>query len=352
MDIEAILSSWFESIDDPEAFQEILAKRLIERYNNTEYGAGKNAIEEFPVADYNALKSYLNEVENGNINALLTEPPLFWAMTRGTTSKSKFIPITKTDLEEKMKCGPRVFCAYLLQKMRFDILGGTVLNLNFPSVLGKMKDGKEYGYSSGFYFKTHTAKYGIDIVPDQEKIDPLIGLSKKDWEDRFDLAYHEALGKNITMITGVTQVMTQFATFVKKKHGKYPKQLWDTNVLVCSSTAGINTKLKPALKALYGNVDILEVYGATEGIYGQQFDRPCVTPNYDIYYFEVEVKGKIKMLHEMKKREIGKLIISSSLFPRYKIGDLIKCNGSPYFTVIGRDRRFTVLRHYVESFFY
>ena len=169
MDVETILSPWFESIDDPVTFQEILAKRLIERYNNTEYGAGKNAIEEFPIVDYNALKPYLNEVENGNINALLSESPLFWAMTRGTTSKSKFIPITKTDLEEKMKCGPRVFCAYLLQKMRFDILGGTVLNLNFPSVLGKMKDGKEYGYSSGFYFKTHTAKYGIDIVPDQEK---------------------------------------------------------------------------------------------------------------------------------------------------------------------------------------
>ncbi|MCK4310646.1 MAG: GH3 auxin-responsive promoter family protein, partial [Methanomicrobia archaeon] len=83
MDIEEILSPWFESIDDPEAFQESLAQKLIERYSNTEYGAGKNAIEEFPVADYNILKPHLDEVENGNINALLQEPPLFWAMTRG-----------------------------------------------------------------------------------------------------------------------------------------------------------------------------------------------------------------------------------------------------------------------------
>jgi hypothetical protein len=352
MDIDALISQWLTSLENPEESQHVLKESLLTAYQKTVYGAEKSSLDEFPCVTYRELKPHLTEVENGKIVALLSEPPVFWAMTRGTTASSKFIPITQTDLEEKMRCGPRVFCAYLLRTMRVDILEGAVLNLNFPSVLGEMKDGKKYGYSSGLYFDAHTKKYGITVVPEQKKIDPLTGLSAEAWRARFDLAYREACTENVTMVTGVTQVMKQFAVYLKKTYGSYPKDLWDIAVLVCSSAAGINGKLMPMLKALYGDVDILEVYGATEGIYAQQYDRPCLTPNYDTYYFEVEVKNKIKMLHQMKKGERGTLIVSSSLFPRYRIGDLLTCNGGNYFTVIGRDKRFTVLRHYIDRLLY
>ena len=351
MDIEKIINPWIESIKDPELFQKNLLENLMSGYNKTDYGSGKRDIGEFPVTNYETLKPHLNEVERGNFKSLLPEPSMFWAMTRGTTGKSKYIPITKKDLEEKLKCGPRTIFNYVLRKNRYDILEGITLNLNFPSVVGKMKDGKDCGYSSGIYAKYNAEKSKLKMIPEQEKIDSIGGIKKKDWEKRFELAYKEALGKNIKMVIGVTQVMTHFAAYLKKKYKKYPKSFWDIDLLVCTSSVGINTKLKPALKGLYG-AEILEMYAATEGMYAQQLDRPYVTPNYDIYFFEVEVKNKIKMLYEMKKREIGKIIISSSLFPRYKIGDLIKCNGKNYFTAIGRDRRFTVLKHYVDSIFY
>jgi hypothetical protein len=55
----------------------------------------------------------------------------------------------------------------------------------------------------------------------------------------------------------------------------------------------------------------------------------------------------------MRKGEIGSLVVSSCLFPRYRIGDLIKCVGSNYnyYTVIGREKRFARIKHLFERIF-
>ena len=148
------------------------------------------------------------------------------------------------------------------------------------------------------------------------------------------------------MAIGVIQTMIHFASYLRKRKGIYPKDLWNIDVLVCTSLADIHTKHKMSLKGLYGDAAVTELYGATEGLYAQQLDdQPYVVPNYDTYFFEVETGGKVKMLHELKTGQHGNIIISSCLFPRYKIGDLIRCMGKDYYCIIGRDKRFTLIKH-------
>jgi hypothetical protein len=53
----------------------------------------------------------------------------------------------------------------------------------------------------------------------------------------------------------------------------------------------------------------------------------------------------MRMLHELKRGEWGKLIVSSCMFPRYAIGDLIESAGKNYFRVIGREKLSTVVEH-------
>jgi phenylacetate-coenzyme A ligase PaaK-like adenylate-forming protein len=109
---------------------------------------------------------------------------------------------------------------------------------------------------------------------------------------------------------------------------------------------GINTRYQSTLQALYGPVTIREIYGATEGMFGQQRDeRRAWVPNYDLFFFEVETRSGIKMLHEMRPGEMGSLIVSTAVLPRYKIGDLIRAFRRPYFRCIGRDRWWTPLRY-------
>ena len=116
--------------------------------------------------------------------------------------------------------------------------------------------------------------------------------------------------------------------------------------MTLGSLAGINTHYQPALSALYGDVAIREIYGATEGMFGQQMDeKRAWVPNYDLYFFEVQNRSGIKQLHEMLPGESGSLIVSTSILARYKIGDSIRAFRPPYFRCIGRDRWWTPLAY-------
>jgi phenylacetate-coenzyme A ligase PaaK-like adenylate-forming protein len=142
----------------------------------------------------------------------------------------------------------------------------------------------------------------------------------------------------VTLVGGVATTALLFGKYLKKKHRAYPKDLWKTKIMTLGSVAGINTHYQPALSALYGNVAIREIYGATEGMFGQQMDeKRAWVPNYDLFFFEVQVGSTVKMLHEMKPGETGSLVVSTPILPRYKIGDLIRAYRPPYFRCIGRE---------------
>jgi hypothetical protein len=124
--------------------------------------------------------------------------------------------------------------------------------------------------------------------------------------------------------------------------------------MTLGSTPGINTLHQPALNALYGPAAIREIYGATEGIFGQQRDeKRAWVPNYDLFFFEVQLwpeRGQransgIKMLHQMRPGEMGGLVVSTPTLPRYRIGDLVLAFSAPYYRCIGRERWWTPLRY-------
>jgi hypothetical protein len=205
----------------------------------------------------------------------------------------------------------------------------------------------EYGYSSGIYTKHVSTFTPIRSVPGQEEIDALGGgKSTLDWEKRFALAYELCKTENVTLVGGVCPTALRFARYVHRKYKRYPKHLWKTQVMTLGSVPGINTHYASSLTALYGPVTIREIYGTTEGMFGQQRDeKRAWVPNYDMYFFEVATRSGIKMLHEMHRGEMGGLIVSTPILPRYRIGDLILALDPPYFRCIGRENWVTPFRY-------
>jgi hypothetical protein len=353
--LKRFLQPWYESIADPETAQKKVLGVLLEHYRQTEYGRrnGASHIETindfrqaFPVASYEDYRPLIQRVMAGEISLLLSEPPIGWAITRGTTKgESKFIPMTPTDLKMRVSAG-RAVMEHILNSGGFDILQGVNLNLNFPSVVGRIRTGEqeiEYGYSSGIYLKHVSASTPIRSVPTQEEIDMLGGgKTLKDWEARFDLAYEKCRHENVTLVGGVAPTAVDFGRFLRQKYGKYPKDLWELKLMTLGSVPGINTRLKPLLKAMYGPVEVREIFGATEGMFGQQKDTARAwVPNYDLFFLEMQTRSRIKMLHEMRPGDMGSLIVSTPILPRYKIGDWIRAFRPPYFRCIGRDYWYT-----------
>ena len=358
--IAQMLAPWQASLQDPAGTQEAVLKKLLKIYEQTAYGqkysAGKvGSIDDyraqFPIATYEDYQPIIERVMAGETDLLLNEPPLGWAITRGTTKdESKFIPMTPTDIEMRVSAG-RAVMMYAAQTRSPAVFAGVNLNLNFPSVVGTVKAGDrevEYGYSSGIYTRFVSHKTPVRSVPAQEAIDALGGSKAwSAWEKRFDLAYQQCLDENVTLVGGVAPTAIEFGRYLFKKHRKYPKDLWQVQVMTLGSTPGINTYRGGTLQALYGKgAAIREIYGATEGMFGQQMDeKRAWVPNYDLFFFEVETKNGVKMLHEMQPGETGSLVVSTPVLARYKIGDLIRAYKPPYFRCIGRDEWHTPLLH-------
>ena len=373
------LDPWFEAAEKPAEAQSRVLAHFLADYAKTEYGqahetqsllhlanqingtdaAGRGSAnplvaayrQAFPVQTYEDYKPLINKVLAGDTDALLCEPPLGWAITRGTTTdEPKFIPMTPTDMRLRVSAG-RAMMAYVAATRHPELFEGVNLNLNFPSVVSKVKVGDksiEYGYSSGIYAKHVSKSTPIRSVPSQEQIDAIGGdTSQAAWDARFELALELCRSENVTLVGGVCQTALEFGRYLRKRHGLYPKQIWDTQVMTLGSTPGINTRHAPRLTAMYGPVAIREIYGTTEGVFGQQRDdRRAWVPNYDLFFFEVLTRSGVKMLHEMRPGETGSLVVSTPVLARYRIGDTMLALKPPYFRCIGRERWWTKL-HYL-----
>ncbi len=355
---QQVLASCREAAEHPANAQDGVLEKLLERYARTDYGKEHGADDiatlgeyrdAFPIIDYPTLLPTVRRVMAGEESLLLDEEPIGWAITRGTTAEEpKFIPMTPTDLKLRVSAA-RAVMQYIMTTQEMDILGGVNLNLNFPSVVGNIQVGErtlDYGYSSGIYVKHVSASTPIRSLPEQDEIDGLGGgKTLKDWEARFELAYRRCKDDNVTLVGGVAPTALAFGRYLRRVHRVYPRDLWRVRLMTLGSVPGINTRLAPALNAMYGKqVAIREIYGATEGMFGQQMDdRRAWIPNYDLFLFEVRTRRGIKLLHEMRPMELGSLVVSTPILPRYEIGDLILALRRPYFRCIGRTRWWTPL---------
>lgn len=362
--VHEFLRPWEMAIANPGKAQEAVLHKLLSEYARTEYGRhhGAQNIDSiadyrrtFPIKTYEDYKPLIEKVMAGDIGILLWEEPVGWAITRGTTKgESKFIPMTPTDLRMRVSAG-RAMLKYVASTRRFDLFAGVNLNLNFPSVVGTIRAGEcevTYGYSSGIYTKHVSTATPVRSVPSQDEIDALGGgKSERDWDRRFELAYEKCKDLNVTMVGGVCPTALRFARYLHRTHRGYPKDIWKIQIMTLGSVPGINTKYQPALNAMYGPVAIREIYGATEGMFGQQRDeKRAWVPNYDLFLFEVQTTSGIKMLHEMRPGERGGLIVSTPILPRYRIGDLILAKEAPYFRCIGREQGWVAFRYAWDEF--
>ena len=343
--LTGMIQPWMEAAARPALAQEQVLARLLQIYSQTGYGRDHGAATVggiadfrrcFPVMTYETYKPIIQRVMAGDVELLLNEDPIGWAITRGTTKgESKFIPMTPTDLKMRVSAG-RAMMTYAVASGRFDLFQGVNLNLNWPSVVGTVRVGErdvQYGYSSGIYAKYVSAATPLRSLPTQDDIDALGGgKTDRDWEARFNLAYERCRDQKVTIVGGVAPMAVRFGRYMWRRFGKYPKDIWQPLLMTLGSVPGINTRLQPPLTAMYGPVTIREIYGTTEGIFGQQRDeKRAWVPNYDQFFFEVETRAGIKMLHEMTRGERGSLVVSTPILARYRIGDTHFGSGSPLF---------------------
>ncbi|TET52112.1 MAG: hypothetical protein E3J64_05730, partial [Anaerolineales bacterium] len=243
-----LLRPWHEAVGNPAGSQEKVLDGLVKGYAQTGYGAQHGAAQigsvedyrrAFPATTYDESEPLIQLVMRGEVETLLYEEPVGWAITRGTTKgTSKFIPMTPVDLRMRISAG-RALMNWVADSKRYDLLAGVNLNLNWPSVVGTVQVGERslpYGYSSGIYAKYVSASTPLRSEPSQDEIDALGGgKAIRDWEARFDLAYEKCKGENVTVVGGVAPTAIRFGRYIRRKYSVYPKALWQPLVVTLGS---------------------------------------------------------------------------------------------------------------------
>ncbi len=131
-------------------------------------------------------------------------------MTRGTTVKSKLLPVTKSHLEHIIRGGSRAILNYVTSVGNLASLMGGVLNLQFTSNISIMNvNGRkiECGFSSVTYAKLNPMLAGLHLLPRQEEIDALnTGLSVPDWNRRYGFINNKTKDEDIFTLMVVATI--------------------------------------------------------------------------------------------------------------------------------------------------
>jgi hypothetical protein len=225
------------------------------------YEAYKKAV---PVRDYEALKPYFDQLKKGDKNVLWPGKPLYFCTTSGTTSGSKYIPITRDSMPNNIRSTRNAVLQYLLNSGNTGILDGKFIQLQGSPELYKIS-GIKTGRLSGIV--AHHVPFYL-----QKKRKPSFRTNSiEDWEEKVEAIVDETLGENMTVIGGIPPwVQMYFESLIKRSGKKNIKEIFPNLGLFI--TGGVNfSPYKKSFDTLLGfDLDTVEIYPASEGFFAYQ----------------------------------------------------------------------------------
>jgi len=299
------------------------------------------------INDYEDLKPYIEKVKKGQRGILWPETPEYFAKTSGTTSGSKYIPISKEGMPFQVKGAQSALFHYIAKKNNADFVNGKMIFLQGSPELEEVF-GIKTGRLSGIVAH-HIPKYlQKNRLPSWET------NMIEDWETKVDKIVEETEHQNMTLISGIPPWLVMYFEKLTEKHGKKIKQLFPNLQLIV--TGGVNYEpYKDKMEFLLGgNVDIVQTFPASEGFFAFQDDYTqdglLLLTSHGIFYEFIPLEQYGKPDAErltLKDVELNKdyalILTTNSGLWAYSIGDVVRFTGiNPHrILVSGRTKHFT-----------
>lgn len=300
------------------------------------YNEFKNRV---PIRDYEQFKHYIERVKNGEDNILWKGKPIYFAMTSGTTSGSKYIPITKHSLKNHLNGAKNAILLYIAETNNTSFIEGKFIFIQgspILSLLSSIPVGRLSGISAHhvpFYMKHKMLpSWKTNIIDD--------------WEKKIDSIIKETSNKNMTIISGIPSWVQIYFEKISKKYNKKLLEIFPNFKLLIYG--GVNFKpYKQKFKNLIGgDVDSIELFPASEGFYAFQSNQSSedllLILNAGIFYEFISVHdyksnnfNRID-LSEVKIGENYLMVISTSAgLWGYNTGDTVRFTSTtPYKIVV------------------
>ncbi|MBW3520766.1 GH3 auxin-responsive promoter family protein [Chryseobacterium sp. NKUCC03_KSP] len=307
----------------------------------------KDFQEKVPVADYEDLKPYIEKVKRGQRDILWIETPEYFAKTSGTTSGSKYIPISKEGMPFQVKGAQSALFHYIAKKNNADFVGGKMIFLQGSPELEEVF-GVKTGRLSGIVAH-HIPKYlQKNRLPSWET------NMMEDWEAKVDKIVEETEKENMTLISGIPPWLIMYFEKLIEKNGKKIKQLFPNLQLIVTGGVNYEPYREKMEELLGGKVDIVQTFPASEGFFAFQDDYTkeglLLLTDHGIFYefIPLEQYGKPDAQRlTLKDIELNKdyalILTTNSGLWAYSIGDVVRfIDKDPHrILVSGRTKHFT-----------
>ncbi|MDY0929543.1 GH3 auxin-responsive promoter family protein [Chryseobacterium sp. CFBP8996] len=307
----------------------------------------KDFQEKVPVADYEDLKPYIEKVKRGQRDILWTETPEYFAKTSGTTSGSKYIPISKEGMPFQVKGAQSALFHYIAKKNNADFVGGKMIFLQGSPELEEVfgvKTGRLSGivahHIPNYLQKNRLPSWETNLIDD--------------WETKVDKIVEETEKENMTLISGIPPWLIMYFEKLIEKNGKKIKQLFPNLQLIVTGGVNYEPYREKMEELLGGKVDIVQTFPASEGFFAFQDDYTkeglLLLTNHGIFYefIPLEQYGKPNAQRlTLKDIELNKdyalILTTNSGLWAYSIGDVVRfIDKNPYrILVSGRTKHFT-----------
>ena len=310
-----------------------------------------HSVEDFqrqvPVGDYEHLKPFIDKVKRGQANILWTGHPEYMAKTSGTTSGSKYIPISKEGMPFQIKGAQSALFHYIAQKNNADFVSGKMIFLQ-----GSPELEESYGIKVGRL--SGIVAHHIPNYLQKNRLPTWETNIIEDWETKVDAVVKETEKENMTLISGIPPWLIMYFEKLIERNGKKIKQLFPNLQLIVTGGVNYEPYREKMEELLGGSVDIVQTFPASEGFFAFQDDYTkdglLLLTNHGIFYefIPLEEYGKpnAKRL-TLKDVELNKdyalILTTNSGLWGYSIGDVVRfISKKPYrILVSGRTKHYT-----------
>lgn len=345
---------------DPVATQQSTFQDLIRTLHNCAFGQEHGITKDLemhdwkskvPLRDYEDLRPWVERIQKGENNVLWKGRPKYFCKTSGTTSGTKFIPMSDEGLDAQTRAARTALLSYIYETGNSLFSEGKMIFLQGSPALSD-NNGIATGRLSGIVAHHVPAYLKANRMP-SEKVNLM-----DDWEAKVDEIVEETVNEDMRLISGIPPWVQMYYEKLLARSGKSTiKELYPN--LTVFAHGGVNYEpYKSTIERLTGpGVDTIETYPASEGFIAfqdtQKEDGMLLNLDAGIFYefvplSEIHDENPSRLLLEEVQMDVNYAIVlnTSSGLWGYIIGDTIKfVSTSPYRIVVsGR------IKHFISAF--
>jgi len=347
-------------VNNPIETSEADFRKLIEKGRNTHFGREHDFdsirnYEDFksrvPIRDYEGLRPYIERILKGEKDVLWPGIPLYFCKTSGTTSGTKYIPLTKDSMPNHINSARDALLSYIFETGKTRFVDGKMIFLQGSPLLDKKRkipigrlSGIVANYVPSYLQKNRMPSWETNCITD--------------WETKVDKIVEETTHEDMRLISGIPSwVLMYFEKLKKASGGKKIKEIFpDFSLFVYG---GVNYEpYRHRFAELIGkDIPSIELYPASEGFIAYQDSQKneglLLVLNSGIFYefikadeFHIQNPTRISLKDVETDVNYVLIINNNAGLWGYNIGDTVKfVSTRPYRLVVtGR------IKHFISAF--